>query len=122
MRLLALAFCCWSTWCLANTRRSTGRSWGHQQGRGRGYGIGHQQGRGHERRGRQGRAWEPGGLKQLRHLQDHGVNLRHLQEQGVNLGHLHEIAPRHVRGRAKTSPWQDSEVSSLNVFLFLCVI
>ena len=61
-------------------------------------------------------------MKQLRHLQDHGVNLRHLQEQGVNLGHLHEIAHGHHRGRAKTRPWQDSDVSRVNMFLFLCVI
>ena len=59
MRLLTLTF----NWCFATCFLSTG-------GRGSSHGRGGHQG---------GRAWEPlGGLRQLRRLQDHGVNLEHL--------------------------------------------
>ena len=63
MRLLTLILCwCFATCCLATRGRGSSQ----------------------EREGHQGqRAWEPlGGLKQLRRLQEHGVNLEHLSARG----------------------------------------
>ena len=82
MRLLTLTLCWWSACCLAT-------SWHH-----RGRGPAHSP---HGRGGQQGRAWEPGGLRQLRRLQDHGVNLEHLSARvrsrsPANLHHPNHLA------------------------------
>ena len=115
MRLLTLTlYWCLSTWCpLATSRRFRGPSHSpHRHGKG----------------GRQGRAWEPGGLRQLRRLQDHGVNLEHLgarvhtrsnRNHPSHLGHLGVSAGV----QAQNFPQQTLDVSRLaRLDAFLCLI
>ena len=110
MRLLTLTlYWCLSTWCLATSRRF------------RGWGSSHSPHDGHGRGGRQGRAWEPGGLRQLRRLQDHGVNLEHLgarvhtRSNRNHPGHLGVSAGV----QAQNFPQQTLDVSRTNAFLCL---